>query len=382
MDIHKRKIQQFAKYSYAVTLPIHWIKRHHLDRVKKDNPNGTSMEGLDNEKIDKNEPVLNLYEMADGSLQIFPEPKIENHQDNITTIDLDEMLRQNPSFIEDRSIKMILISCYMNGQNGIQIVSKQPLPDSFIDQIERTQDKLLFNWNTSRITNRKLLIKNVFTETPENIFQAEIPRYLRESFIILLGMIEDIEEALNENRYEDLKSIPARDDKIDRYYFFIVRQIRTIFENPQIAKPVTYTHKRLIDLRLLSKNIEEVGDLLKDISQTLISLQNFIKDINLLPYLTEFFKQLREAYTTIADLLIKSVTQTDPLTGMGLSIMPAIQNYRNKGKQLYSRWEEIAKGIKINELHFAFISQYDASRLVYSMRHVYDKLFDFTNLFF
>jgi phosphate uptake regulator len=379
MDIHKRRIQQFAKYSYAVTLPIHWIKRNHLDKPRASDKKANHVSQLATPNL---EPVVNLFEMSDGSLQIYPDLPSEAKEENMALLDLDDMLKQNPAFIEEKVIQMLLISYYMNGFTGVEIVSKNPIPDEFVNQVERTQDRLLFNWNTSRINAFKILIKNVFSETPENIFQEEIPRYLRESFIILLGIIEDIESSLKDKNYEILASIPARDSKIDRYYFFIVRQIRTIFDNPQISKPLNYNHKKLVDLRLLSKLIEDVGDLLKESSETIYSLQKFITAIDLQPYLLDFFKTLRESYEILADLLAKWVLQKESQSQMKLKIMPHIQLFRQRGKILFLKWEEISAKFKINDLNFAFQDYYRGSSLIYSIRDVYDKLFDFTNLFF
>jgi phosphate uptake regulator len=380
MDIHKRKVQQFAKYSYAVTLPIHWVKRNHLEKDKSsDHLQGSEKNP---EISDSGNISVNLYEMPDGSLQIYPEKPPEVKKDDIALIDLDDMIKQNPAFIEEKTIQMILISNYMNGMTGVEIMSKKPIPDELVEQVERTQDRLLFNWNTSRINAYKLLIKNVFTETPENIFQDEIPRYLKESFQFLLGMIEDIETALQEQHYQILTTIATRDDKIDRYYFFIVRQIRTIFDNPQIAKPVKYSHKKLVDLRLLSKIIEDVGDLLKVVANNLYSMQKFFEEVEIRPYLLDFFKTLRTAYSRLYDIFVKWIKQSGFTERLSLAIMPDIQQFRLQGKNLFQKWEETASNIQLGKLRFNFMDTYMGSTLIYAIRDIYDKIFDFTNLFY
>ena len=91
-------------------------------------------------------------------------------------------------------------------------------------------------------------------------------------------MIEDMLTAVEEKKYNILNDLPERDDKIDRYYFFVVRQIRNFFENPYIKKPLNYSHKKLIDLRLLAKFIEDCGDLLKESANILSKLHIFLED--------------------------------------------------------------------------------------------------------
>ena len=323
-----------------------------------------------------------MVEQADGSLALYPvtyEKPIKNH---IDLFELDDVLKRNPSFIKDKGIQLILISYYMNGAIGLKIMSKNPIPPELVSQIEQTQSRLLFNWNLNRISSRELLIKNVFPENPENIFQEDIPRYLRESFSILLWMTDDIQSALKNNDYEKLKDLNDQDQKIDRYYFFIVRQIRTIFDNPQITKPLNYSHKKLIDLRLLAKIIEDVGDSLKDIGNILRDLHEFIRDIGLMDYLREFFIIFQEDYGILADFLKVSVAEKTPSFGMNEEIMKLIQKFRKDGRFLEEKWQELSPDKDVFQNGHKFQDYIRGARLIEDLEEVFKKVFDFTNVFF
>jgi phosphate uptake regulator len=376
---HQRKIQSFARYSYAVTLPKHWIMKNNLDRTKnKTNSSKNSQEELP----EKKEPEVNIYEMPDGSLKIFPLGKEQKTEEEIQMIDLDELIKENPRFLEDKAIQMILISYYMNGAIGVEINSKKTIPKEIIEQIERTQQRLLFNWNYNRISNHKVLIKNIFKESPENIFQEDIPRYLRESFSILLWIIEDIQTALEEDDYTNLDKIPERDNKIDRYYFFIVRQIRTIFENPQFSKPLNYSHKKLVDLRLLSKLIEDVGDKLKESAQILFDLKTFVNEVQMKPYLIEYFKTIFDVYSIISDFVKVSVQLQAPTIGMNQKMMKTIETFRVEGKKLENKWKEIVPKIVFDQKKYHFYDYYQGSKLINYLEDIFLMVYDFTNLFF
>lgn len=389
MNVEKRKIQQFAKYSYAITLPIHWIKRNHLDVEKAENKSKSNHRVATG--IDEETPVVNVYENADGSLSIYSEaPKLKEQADEPILIDLDEYLKDNPNFISDRFIQMILISYYMNGAVGLDIVSKNPIQDELIAQIEKTQSRLLLNWNMSRINARKILIKNVFSETPDrDIFNEEIPRYLREIFIILLGMIEDILSAIEENNYDILNTIAERDDKIDRYYFFIIRQIRNIFEKP-FSKPLKYSHKKLVDLRMLAKFIEDVGDELKESALIINKIHIFIEKVRLKDYIMRYLKVLKDAYGELSDLLARNLRDTEfekkkqpePLMRLNIAIMPKIQDFRVQGRQLMDEWTQLSPKLVLFNEQYSFKDYYEGSRLITAMQSVFLKIFDFTNLFF
>ncbi len=367
MEFHQRKIQRFAKYSFAITLPKHWVAKNKLE------PNG---------KDDKNLALVNMVEQADGSLALYPVTHKKPANNHIDLFELDDVLKKNPEFIKDKGIQLILISYYMNGSIGLKIVSKNPIPAELVSQIERTQSSLLFNWNLNRISSRELLIKNVFSENPENIFQEEIPRYLRESFSILLWMLDDIQNALKNDDYEKLKDLDDQDQKIDRYYFFIVRQIRTIFDNPQITKPLNYSHKKLIDLRLLAKIIEDVGDSLKHIGKILADLHDFIHNIGLMDYLGEFFIIIQEDYGILADFLKVSVAEKTPTFGMNEEIMKLIQKFRKDGRILEKKWESLSPGNDVFQNDHTFQDYIRGARLIQHLEEVFKKVFDFTNVFF
>ena len=365
-----RRIQKFAKYSHAITLPVAWIKKHGLVR------DGTK--NLD-------DLAVNIFENPDGSLAIYPMAQSTfSPEESIKILELDDILKESPHFIDENGISLILISYYMNGAHGVEIQSKHPIPQELIGQIERIQQRLLFNWNLVRESSHKLLIKNIFNETPENIFQKEIPRYLRESFSVILGMLNDVHMAIKLDNFDNLADIPKRDETIDRYYFFIVRQIRTIFERPQISKPLNYSHKKMIDLRLLAKIIEDVGDSLKDIAEILPKLDNFFREEQVHQFLLDYFEILEEAFKKLADILRVSVSQQESSVGLNPKIMRMIYKYRTLGRELDQRWQELIPKIEIDNKGKKqnFQEYYNGAKLLDNLEEIFKKIFDFTNIFF
>jgi phosphate uptake regulator len=373
MEVHKRRIQSFAKYSFAITLPVHWIKKNHLIREKSKSKSKKDLE---------NDPTVNIYENPDGSLSIYPAKVKAQEKGKKFTIELDEYLKQNPNFIKDKAIQMILISYYMNGATRVEILSQKQIQREFIDQIEDILNRLLLNWNLNRESNYKLYIENALTESPENIIQERIPQYLKESFSRLLWMIDDILVAIKEKDYKNLTNIKEQDMKIDRYYFFIVRQIRTIFDNAQISKPLHFNHKKLVDLRLLAKFIEDIGDNLKDVAEIIYNLHEFLKDIDINDYLVNYFTILQEIYDELLKQLKKNVVKRESPVGMNPEIMKIIQDARKKGNVLEQDWKKIASKVEILGDRYTFIEYYDGARLIQNLREIFTKIFDFTNLFF
>ena len=179
-----------------------------------------------------------------------------------------------------------------------------------------------------------------------------------------------------------MEDLNEQDQKIDRYYFFIVRQIRTIFDSPQITKPLNYSHKKLIDLRLLAKIIEDVGDSLKDIGNILHDLHDFIRDIGLMDYLKEFFIIIQDDYGILADFLRVSVGEKTPSFGMNEEIMKLIQKFRKDGSTLEDKWQALSPGNDIFQNGHTFQDYIRGARLIENLEDVFTKVFDFTNVFF
>ncbi|WP_457558188.1 PhoU domain-containing protein [Candidatus Harpocratesius sp.] len=369
MELNQRKIQKFAKYSYAITLPKYWIQKHGLSPSS-------------NSQNPKRETVINMYEQADGSLALYPTSLEKSKKNVIYRFDLDAVLKKNPKFIDEKGIQLILISYYMNGAAGVEILSKSIIPRKLIEQIEQAQERLLFNWNLNQMSNHKLLIKNVFSESPESIFQEEIPRYIRECFSILIWMLDDLQESLETQNFERISSLNDQDQKIDRYYFFIVRQIRTIFEHPQISKPLNYSHKKLIDLRLLAKIIEDVGDSLKEIANILGDLHKVIIELGLLNYLKDFFIIIHDEYGILADLLRDFVSEKGSSVGMNENVMSLIQKFRRDGSVLEKKWLTLSPNTQILQDGHTFYDYYRVACLIENLESVFKNIFDFTNIFF
>lgn len=373
MEINRRKIQKFAKYSYAITLPKYWILKHGLEPDKEASKNASEVNP---------EAVINMFEQPDGSLALYPTSLEKSSESMVYLFDLDEVLKKNPKFIEQKGIQLILISYYMNGAAGVEIISKSNIPKRIIKQIEQAQERLLFNWNLNQVSNHKLLIKNVFSESPENIFQEEIPRYIRECFSILIWMLDDLQESLETQEFENLDNLELQDQKIDRYYFFIVRQIRTIFEHPQITKPLNYSHKKLIDLRLLAKIIEDTGDSLKEIARILKNRYEVIKKLGLLDYLQKFFIIIHDEYDILSDLLREFVSEKKSSVGMNEKVMSLIQKFRQDGTMLENSWMTLAPNTNILLDGHTFYDYYQVACLIENLESVFKYIFDFTNIFF
>jgi len=73
-------------------------------------------------------------------------------------------------------------------------------------------------------------------------------------------MYRDSLKALMEGDSELARDIMERDDEVDRFYFYVVRQLSLSTSSPDILEEDNYTPSQVIQLYVIAKSIERVSD--------------------------------------------------------------------------------------------------------------------------
>ncbi|MEM2059072.1 MAG: phosphate uptake regulator PhoU, partial [Thermoproteota archaeon] len=82
----------------------------------------------------------------------------------------------------------------------------------------------------------------------------------KRAYVIAQQMHGDSMMALLERDVELAQNTIKRDEDLNRIYFLIVRQLRTIIRNPRLADKAGIKLYECLDYRLAAKSIESVGD--------------------------------------------------------------------------------------------------------------------------
>ena len=223
-----RKIQFTGKSSYIVSLPKEWItelgiKQGDQVRMKR---NGSTM-------------------------QVFP----PNYRTQSAQID-----DANFEISTDDEVKSIvrkLISLYFLGFKTINIKPKtgmiNPAQRAAIKQAAKRMlmGSEIISDSSSEITIQVLV----------NLLELSVDGAFKRMINLAKSMLNDAVLALKEENYELAEEVIDTDDEVDRFGFYIIRQLKIAIQNEHMLKEMGFDNARnCLGYRLVVKNIERTGD--------------------------------------------------------------------------------------------------------------------------
>ena len=149
-----------------------------------------------------------------------------------------------------------ILYAYLSGYEVIEVRFRGGRR-SVVERVERLQ-RLLIGLEVVEESEDRLVLQ-CFTR----------PGYSLESLLYRMDgisreMYVDAARALARGDETLAESVVARDDRLDRLYFLVVREIRTRMLNPEVMGA---ERVKLMDFRLLARDVEEIGDLSESIAR-------------------------------------------------------------------------------------------------------------------
>lgn len=231
----RRKIISLGRSSLVISLPKHWIE---LNKLKRGD-------------------VVSLAVQRDRSLVIFPGSRRREPEKITLYIDPDEKVT---------SIARKVIGCYLNGYFGIRLVSKKIFTVAQQRAVHDISRKLYMRIMESNA--KYIYIQTLIDETKTSIDSA-----VRRMHGITISMYRD---ALNSLRTRDralAKVVYSSDDDVDLFSFFILRLIRSVILNPELANHLGLEPIDCPDYQTLVHRIEQVADRAASIAKCLTMLE-------------------------------------------------------------------------------------------------------------
>ncbi|MDE1861376.1 MAG: phosphate uptake regulator PhoU [Thaumarchaeota archaeon] len=247
-----RKIQFTGKSSYIVSLPKQWIADMGLRQGDQ----------------------VAVVRQGVSALQIVP---LKLHNKPVSTEDATVEIKP-----EDGGPVIIrkLISLYLLGFNVINV--KPKLGRLKPDQRNAVKDAVkgilmgteIIGDSTEGLTIQVLI----------NLFELSVDGALKRMLIIAKSMQNDALLALGEANYDLAKEVIASDDEVDRFSFYIVRQLKIAIQNEHMLKEmgIEFSH-HCLGYRLIVKNIERVGDHATELAKDLLEFKKPIRKSVLAP---------------------------------------------------------------------------------------------------
>lgn len=236
-----RKLQYTGGSSYIVSLPKKWIQELGL----------------------KQGDHVVILRQGNSSLQIAPSSRRITKEQKEATIEVSK--DNNPYFIARK-----LIALYFLGYNVINIVPKDGRLQ--VDQREAIKN----------IARRVLMGTEIIADSAGGItlqvliglLDLSVDAAFKRMLLISKSMYRDVLIALRENSRELAEEVIKSDDEVDRFSFYIVRQLKIAIENEHLLKEIGLEEARnCLGYRLIAKSVERVADHAAIIARDIIDMK-------------------------------------------------------------------------------------------------------------
>jgi phosphate uptake regulator len=241
-----RKIQFTGKSSYIVSLPKRWIMDLGLKKGDQ----------------------INIVRQGSSTLQISPtryQSKALQIEDATFEVDLDD---------DNSSIVRKLISLYFLGFKTINVKPKtgrfKPAQRTAVkDAVKKMlMGTEIISDSTGGITIQVLV----------NLLELSVNGAVKRMIHLAKSMLRDVLLAMQESNYDLAKEVINTDDEVDRFGFYIIRQLKIAIQNEHLLKEMGFKNSRdCLGYRLVVKNIERTGDHAVIIAKDLIEFKKPIK---------------------------------------------------------------------------------------------------------
>lgn len=278
-----RKIQITGGNSYVVSLPKSWVKDAGL----------------------KAKDAVLVLPQADMSLLVVPKADLRKETKSEVVLEMQE------SSDRDTALRTF-ISYYLAGYDVIKLRiagSSAGLRSTLKEAIRR---KLIGIEIVEETSN------GITTQCLSGYSDLPLKKAIERMAIIASGMVQDAISALQTGDLGLAEEVSQRDDEVDRFYHFIVRQLNMAVRNRAIIEEVGLLAARdCLGYRLAVKSIERVADHAASIARLVPSLRTealgkIAKEITKMSELSQ--KVLGQAVNALVELDTKKANDSINLT--------------------------------------------------------------------
>ena len=241
-----RKIQFTGKSSYIVSLPKQWITELGL----------------------KQGDQIRMVRKGSSTLELYP-PKIESRsqkkEDAIIEINDDE---------ESSSIVRKLISLYFLGFKTIIVKPKNGrLSSHQRNSVKGAVKRMLMGSEIIADSSGGITIQVLV-----NLLELSVDGAFKRMIHLAKSMSSDAILAVKENNLELAQEVINTDDEVDRFGFYIIRQLKIAIQSEHMLKEMGFRNARnCLGYRLVVKNIERTGDHAAFIAKDLLEFKKPVK---------------------------------------------------------------------------------------------------------
>ncbi|MEM0316434.1 MAG: phosphate uptake regulator PhoU [Candidatus Nezhaarchaeales archaeon] len=244
-DEEVRRIQLTGRTTYIVSLPKKWVLEMGLKA-------GSQV----------------LVSRKGGSLIITPKDLAK-----VKAEPQEAVLKISGSDNPDKIVRAV-IALYLNGYSSIIVRSS--------DQITQQQRNAI-----SELVRRRIVGTEVISDSPREMvlkvlvghLELSLASALRRMYLVTSSMFEGAIKALIDLDKELAKSVVELDDEVDRFGFYIVRQLKAAVQNSKVLEDIGLENPReCLGYRVVVKFIERIADHATRIAKNVLLLNEKLDD--------------------------------------------------------------------------------------------------------
>ena len=256
-----RSLQRTGKSTYIISLPKQWIIQNGLERGSK----------------------IVIEILDDNSLKLYPYKELSEKEEEYSTVKIKIKKEEDITGIE-----RILIACYQAGYDIIIVTQEPYISDNLRDKVRKALLRLS-GLEVVEETADSLVLQSIIDAS-----QISLMKTLERMENIVFSMISDTIKAVELGDSKIIESIIERDNELDKFYFFLGRQITMALGDPKTANKMGLKAQLLVlPYKTYGKCLEEMGD-------SIVSIGRYLLSENAIP------ASLREVIKEVLQLLMKS----------------------------------------------------------------------------
>ena len=242
-----RRIQFTGKSSYIVSLPKQWVTELGL----------------------KQGDQITITRQGKSALKILPA------KDQTKTTQSEEAVLEISRDDENAGIVRKLVSLYFLGYKTIHIKPKT-------DRLQPGQRNAIKSAVKGMLMGAEIIsdsVDGITIQVLVNLLELSIDGAFKRMLHLAKSMLRDALLAVKEGNIELAKEVIDSDDEVDRFGFYIIRQLKIAIQNEYMLKDMGFSNARqCLGYRLIVKNIERTGDHAVLITKDLLEFKKPIKN--------------------------------------------------------------------------------------------------------
>lgn len=292
-----RKVQRTPTGTFFVCVPRAWAQQNAL----------------------KKGALVTVDVTNDGKLLIDPKYDSEA-QPKIATLAVGPYLNRE------------IVGRYLLGYDTINVEAKDRI-DADARKVVKSTAGSLAGLEIVEETIAKISLQSLMqqpTQLPEKI--------LKRNYAIAAGMIRDAATSFINDDIELAKNVIERDVESNKFYFLLVRILRTILQNPRLSEKLGISPIECLDYRLAASLIEGIGDACVQLASNTIALNG----VKLSDDLRRLLLDLQSVCCQANEQALKAFVTKD------ISVAENVRRLRGKVEVIYSNIERVAKDSSVD----------------------------------